>query len=444
MDESTNGNVPQSELAAQSPAARLIKYKRRTLTRRGVLWLGQKCNLRCYFCYFHDRVKDPNHPENAFLTLDKLKQMCHTLRYFYGNDSIDIQGGEPTIHPDIYELIRYCREIGLIPSLISNAQVLGNPGVAKKFKDAGVYDFLVSVHGIGEAYDTAVCSKGAYNRVIKGIEALLDAGITFRMNCTMSKAVYRTAADIARTTLKYGPKAVNFINCNTFDDQGNLTNTFDDAASFSERMPYISEAADIFEEAGVEVNFRYFPFCVAPRRHWKNIYNFQQLPYDHHEWDLESWLWTGQEFQRRKDMPLSPPIRMGHATWRILFKYERDRLPLDPVMEMFVRMHRPFAKLEQLILGRENIIRRDAKARASVVLGYRYFPACSRCALREICDGFQKGYNKLFGEEEAKPVEDMPLVDDPKRFIQEQGKYLDTYNFEAVEKHVNEVYFGAK
>src|SRR5262249_21625631 len=35
----------------------------RKITRRGILWLGQTCNLRCHFCYFLDRIEDEHHPE---------------------------------------------------------------------------------------------------------------------------------------------------------------------------------------------------------------------------------------------------------------------------------------------------------------------------------------------------------------------------------------------
>ena len=60
------------------------------------------------------------------MSIEKLKKMCHTLRYYYGNTSVDIQGGEPTIYPDILELIRYCKEIGLHPTLITNGWALAD------------------------------------------------------------------------------------------------------------------------------------------------------------------------------------------------------------------------------------------------------------------------------------------------------------------------------
>ena len=123
------------------------------LTRRGVLWLGQTCNIRCHFCYFLDRIENKEHPEHQFMDIEKAKQICHTLRYKYGNTSIDIQGGEPTIWRHIEELIAYCREIGLYPTLITNAITLARRERCEQLKNAGLHDFLISVQGLGAVYD---------------------------------------------------------------------------------------------------------------------------------------------------------------------------------------------------------------------------------------------------------------------------------------------------
>src|SRR5437867_2512337 len=79
------------------PAVGYFQTREKLLTRRGVLWLGQTCNIRCHFCYFLDRIENKDHPEHPFMDLEKAKTICHQLRYKYGNTSVDIQGGEPTI-----------------------------------------------------------------------------------------------------------------------------------------------------------------------------------------------------------------------------------------------------------------------------------------------------------------------------------------------------------
>src|SRR5262245_34273702 len=68
--------------------ASLVTTKHRTITRRAVLWLGQTCNLRCYFCYFLDRIESKAHPEHDFMDLDKAKEICDALVRVYGNNAI--------------------------------------------------------------------------------------------------------------------------------------------------------------------------------------------------------------------------------------------------------------------------------------------------------------------------------------------------------------------
>src|SRR5262249_32659013 len=136
----------------------------RKITRRGILWLGQTCNLRCHFCYFLDRIQDEQHPEHAFMRLEKAQAICRALVDVYGNNSIDSQGGEPTLYPDICELVAYCAEIGLSPTIITNAQALASRPKTGELRRAGLRDFLVSVQGLGEVYDEIVGQQGAHVR----------------------------------------------------------------------------------------------------------------------------------------------------------------------------------------------------------------------------------------------------------------------------------------
>src|SRR5262249_20479922 len=137
-----------------------FQTREKLLTRRGVLWLGQTCNIRCHFCYFLDRIENKEHPEHQFMDLEKAKRICHTLRYKYGNTSIDIQGGEPTIWRHIEELITYCDEIGLYPTLITNAITLAKREKCEQLKQAGVHDLLISLQGLGSVYDDIVGLPG--------------------------------------------------------------------------------------------------------------------------------------------------------------------------------------------------------------------------------------------------------------------------------------------
>ena len=403
---------------------------KRTLSKRGVLWLGQTCNLRCYFCYFLNRIADNDHPEHAFMSLEKSKQICHTLRYFYGNTAIDIQGGEPTIYPGILELIRYCRDIGLYPTLITNGLVLAKPEKLAEFKEAGIRDFLVSLHGIDDIHDEVVCRKGSYVKIIQAIENMVDQGVPLRFNCTMSKPVVPVLPEIARKAIGYGANAVNFIAFNPFEDQETGIRTHDNVARYSEIKPRLTEAMDLLDEAGIECNVRYLPLCMAEERHRRNFYNFQQLPYDHHEWDYQSWMWTGLQPQRMEGGDLVPPFRIGPFADRVF------RGNVEMIQDNYQR--RPFrgkirftgqhflCQIAQAVQGKEAIYREEAKKRAKIELKYQYHAACDRCATRNICDGFHGDYAELHGTSEAAPIDEgTQTVDDPLHYICEQEKIVE-------------------
>lgn len=405
------------------------KTQKRTLSRRGVLWLGQTCNLRCYFCYFLNRIADTDHPEHAFMTLEKAKEICHTLRHVYGNTAIDIQGGEPTILPDILELIRYCREIGLYPTLITNGLVLAKKEKLQEFKDAGIRDFLVSLHGIGEVHDEVVCRKGAYVKIIQAIENMVELDVPFRFNCTLSEPVVALLPEIAQKAIDYGANAVNFIAFNPFEDQETGIRTHDNVPSYSDIRPKLSEAMDMLETAGIECNVRYLPLCVIDERYRKNFYNFPQLPYDHHEWDYNSWNWTGLQPQRMKGEKLVPPFLIGPFARECQYRYpgiSRRYYERPWLGKLGLFVQQTLARATQVLGGKARLYQAEARNRAHLDAGYQHVSACSTCALNKICDGFHGDYTSLFGDQEAQAITDTSPLSDPCHYIQHQDKFVES------------------
>ncbi len=412
----------------QSADMEIVRTRRRVLSKRGVMWLGQTCNQRCYFCYFIDRIVDHDHPQHAFMSLEKAKRITTTLRRFYGNRSIDIQGGEPTIYKDIFELIRHCRDIGLIPTLITNGLVLNRPGLLEQYRAAGLRDFLVSLHGIGEIHDEVVGVKGAYEKIISSIGRMRDLKFPFRFNCTMSKPVVPIIPQVAEKAIEFGALAVNFIAFNPFSDQNAGHRRADTVARYSEIKTQLTLAIDMLEAAGIEVNVRYLPLCMAEQRHRKNFYNFQQLSYDVHEWDYQSWLWTMMSTQMMNEGNPMPPMKLGVGCRRIYGSpahMVRDHYERKPVIQgAKFKIQHVLGTLQQLIAGKEAMYRAEARERAAKDCGYKYGDACACCNLRSICDGFHGDYAQFFGAGEAVSVTDVPYTEDPLTFVREQEKVV--------------------
>jgi hypothetical protein len=316
----------------------------------------------------------------------------------------------------------------LYPTLITNGLHLAKPENLQKFVEAGVRDFLVSLHGIGDIHDQVVCKKGAYDKIIAAIENMREQGVPFRFNCTMSKPVVPIITEIAQKAIDYGANAVNYLAFNPFEDQETGIRTHDNVARYSDIKPYLAEAMDRLEAAQIEVNVRYLPLCMAEERHRKNFFNFQQLPYDHHEWDYQSWMWTGLQPQRMKPGGLVPAFRIGFRDRQIMGMAHkvRDWAEGRPVLSRFVfGVQHGIALIEQGIRGKEEMYREEAVIRAKHDAGYRYHEACERCAARRICDGFHGDYADLFGTGEAGPITGIPPIDDPTYYIKGQDKVVE-------------------
>jgi len=392
------------------------------------MWLGQTCNQRCWFCYFIDAISNAHHPEHAFMSLEKAKAVCHVLRTFYDNTSIDIQGGEPTIFPGILDLIAYCREIGLYPTLITNGIALAKPGALESFKDAGIRDFLVSLHGLREIHDEVVCKKGAFEKISAAIDGMVKLDIPFRYNCTMSKPVIPILPEIARHAVEHGARVLNFLHFNPFrDQQGRVTSQ--GVERYSVIKPMLTEAIDILEQAGIEANVRYLPLCMVEERHRKNVYNWQQLSYDTHEWDLESWLWTMMGAQMMRDGHISPPFRLGPWAHRIAegdYRKSRTRYEQGSLLEKGkFYLQRRIGRCYQKVVGKERLLRQEARRRTGTVLRYKHGAPCRQCAARHICDGFHEDYVSLFGFDEAQPITNPTDITDPLHYIQHQEKIVE-------------------
>jgi MoaA/NifB/PqqE/SkfB family radical SAM enzyme len=430
------------------PTLDFVKTKTRKITRRGVMWLGQTCNIRCHFCYFLDRINSTDHPEHAFMTIEKAKRICSTLVDVYGNNAIDIQGGEPTLFRDINELVKHCRTIGLLPTLITNAIALQDVHRCVALKDAGIRDLLVSVQGLENTYDSIVGVKGASVKQRRGLDNIAKAGIPIRFNSVLSKPVLPQLERIAQLAVDIDARVVNFLAFNPFEDQQiagkrNATNV----PRYTEVSPYLNAAMDILAKGNVECNVRYFPICMVEERHRKSMFNFQQLPYDLHEWDYASWSWTGQQPQRMRLGDCSPVTDLAKETYapiqykgaakpiadvarKLVTKYPGLRGPARKVHISVSRLLQAKADHSTELSPKENLYRDNARLRSSQHCRYQYDRACNSCDLRRICDGFHGDYAALFGTDEAKGVKVGEPVDNPKYFISKQEKVVEKEDFE--------------
>ena len=150
------------------------------------IWMAitYACNNKCSWCYAAS--DDPtNHHKKMELGAFK-----DYLSLFSGLslDGLIFIGGEPTVHPQLSEMVSYAKSQSLRTGMVTNGRRLRNPDYCKTLQDAGLDHLTISIESADEAqHDYAVGVKGAFRDTIKGIENVLKTPLYMLTETTLSK-----------------------------------------------------------------------------------------------------------------------------------------------------------------------------------------------------------------------------------------------------------------
>jgi len=95
------------------------------------------------------------------------------------NTRLDLMGGEPLLHPYLFDIVRYAKSLSYIRKIQLYTNGIGLTGdVSKKIKDSGIDNVIVSLFSCNKnIYDTNVGIEGAWENVVKGVGNLVSQGV---------------------------------------------------------------------------------------------------------------------------------------------------------------------------------------------------------------------------------------------------------------------------
>lgn len=112
------------------------------------------CNISCRACY---NIDEPN-----FKPIEEIEKELKVMKSFRKIQSVLIAGGEPLLHPEIYEIIRLIRSHDIYVEIASNA-VLLNDETAQKLAQAGLNVFMNHIESEQKRPDLPCDNTGQRN-----------------------------------------------------------------------------------------------------------------------------------------------------------------------------------------------------------------------------------------------------------------------------------------
>jgi len=156
------------------------------MDRRLDLKVTYQCNNACLLCVQGDkRRRFPGHPRFSYLKkiLKDKRAVCREVVF---------TGGEPTVRPDIFELIACAKGLGYEVQIQTNGRMFAYKDFARKALRTGVDTFGVSLHGPdAKTQDALTRVPGSFDQTTAGIANLLSLGAVLATNTVVLRQNYR-------------------------------------------------------------------------------------------------------------------------------------------------------------------------------------------------------------------------------------------------------------
>jgi len=161
------------------------------------------CNLRCVYCMPLRGLSFIPSPE--LLTAEEI-ELVGRAAVSVGFHKFRLTGGEPTLRPDIVEIVRRVAAIPGVRDVAMTTNAILLPRLAQPLVDAGLKRINVHVDTLDPVRLKKLMRFGTLEDIEAGIQAAVDAGLTpIKLNCVVTRDYNETdVVELARRARERG------------------------------------------------------------------------------------------------------------------------------------------------------------------------------------------------------------------------------------------------
>ena len=136
------------------------------------------CNNKCVYCFSHSTGE-----ERRDVIFEQFTQNLQSVKPGE-TDKICINGGEPSLHPHFYQILRFIEK-----HFSTHTVVYTNGTLLKREELRGLKrtSFVIPIHGNEELHNKITRNKSSYSQTISGLQALQQEKLPFAIKFILNK-----------------------------------------------------------------------------------------------------------------------------------------------------------------------------------------------------------------------------------------------------------------
>ena len=162
-----------------------VKAAKNRIPLSGTFEISPCCNLNCRMCYVrksHKEVQEAGGEKIVEQWLDIAKECKEAGMLF-----LLLTGGEPFLYKDFKLLYTELKKMGFMVSINTNGTLI-NEEVVEWLKKDPPYRMQITLYGgSNETYERLCRDKNGFDRTTKAINMLKEAGISIKINASMTQ-----------------------------------------------------------------------------------------------------------------------------------------------------------------------------------------------------------------------------------------------------------------
>lgn len=173
-----------------------------------IVEITSRCNLPCPVCLADSHAKGND------LTIEQVASALKKLLHMEGGPApLQFAGGEPTLHPDLIEIVQTARSLGFTKMEVdSNGLLLARrPALARELKAAGLTGVYLQMDGLDAGEHAFIRGRDLMAEKREAIANCREAGLQVVLSVTVVPGVNDARMwDIARFAMEQRLTGVNF------------------------------------------------------------------------------------------------------------------------------------------------------------------------------------------------------------------------------------------